>query len=70
MSLSEILWRDDPFLQDPNTYNILTIIMPVFLCENILEKSWTKANKIDLEFLGLVTRIDLLCRIPRCVPKG
>jgi hypothetical protein len=34
------------------------------------EKRWTKADKIDLKFLGLITRIDLLCRIPRCTPKG
>ena len=34
------------------------------------EKSWTEADKIYLEFPSLIARIDLLCQISRCMPKG
>jgi len=34
------------------------------------EKGRTEPNKIDLEFPGLIARVNLFGRIPRCAPEG
>jgi hypothetical protein len=38
MSSLEIIWRDDPLLQDANARDILTVVMQVFLCKDMSEK--------------------------------
>jgi hypothetical protein len=70
MSLLDIIWRDDPLLQDANTRNVFTVVNPVLFWENMSEQSRTEANKINLKFPSLIAKIYFLCRISRCMPKG
>src|ERR1700733_6876812 len=66
----EIIWVDNPLLQDLNARDIFTEICPVFVRENMPEESRAKSEKINLKLPGFVSGIDLLSRIPRCTTKG
>src|SRR6266852_4371921 len=66
----EIVWINNPLLQDPNTRYIFTIVHPVFFGENVSKETRPKSEKINLKLPSFVARIDLLSRVPRRVTKG